>query len=366
MNRKWTEKEIWEWYNARPWITGCNYIPSVAINGIEFWQEYRHGEIFREVGKEISLAASIGFNSFRLVFPFVIWQHNREIFFRHIDEFFDLCSHHNITVMPVLFGDCCVPKNKYKPGHLGPQPEPIPGYFGGSVLTPFDGTSEIGWNPTDESEMKPIMEEYIRSLAKKYGKDNRIIIWNIWNEAGNSNRETRSQKDIENIFTWFREEDVDQPLTADIWCGGIDNPDGYLSKPGIYTEIEKYVANLSDIITFHYYGDYIHTRKFIEILRGYGRPIINDEWLHRPMRSLIQTHLPLFKRENVGSYMFGFVNGKTQHNFVWEFLKNRKDMDVDLWMHDIFYDNFLPYDEEEIRVIKETNFGIQSQHIQAF
>jgi hypothetical protein len=91
--------------------------------------------------------------------------------------------------------------------------------------------------------------------------------------------------------------------------------------------------------------------------RKYSRPIICDEWLHRPMRSFIQTHLPLFKREKVGSYFFGFVNGKKQFNVVWEYLKVRTDMDLNLWMHNIFHSDFTPYDPDEIETILKCNFA---------
>lgn len=128
-----------------------------------------------------------------------------------------------------------------------------------------------------------------------------------------------------------------------------------MKKPGIYADIEKHSIELSDIITFHYYGDYSHSRQYIEFLSQFNRPLINTEWLHRPFRSLIQTHLPLWKKEEVGSYFFGFVNGKSQFDCVWEFIKKLPDIDTSLWMHDIFHEDFTPYDREEIEVIWECN-----------
>lgn len=88
-----------------------------------------------------------------------------------------------------------------------------------------------------------------------------------------------------------------QPLTADVWGAGADNPYGWLKKPGIYAEIEEHSIALSDIITFHYYGDYTHSRQYVDFLRRFNRPLINTEWLHRPFRSLIQTHLPMWKKK---------------------------------------------------------------------
>ena len=48
-----------------------------------------------------------------------------------------------MTMMPVLFNDCCVAKSKYTEPVLGPQPEPVPGYFGGTSVTPFDEDTQM-------------------------------------------------------------------------------------------------------------------------------------------------------------------------------------------------------------------------------
>ena len=321
-------------------------------------------KVFREATKELALAASLGFNSVRMVMPFYIWRVQHDSFFKHLDEFLGILDKFGMTLMPVLFSDCCVPKSKYKDPPLGPQPEPVPGYFGGSPVTPFDdhtqhGKSEdsIGYNVTDDPEIQPLVETYIHELAEHYGQDDRIIIWNVWNEAGNSQRMSKSLPMMEKIFGWLREHDVKQPLTADVWGAGADHPYGWLKKPGIYAEIEEKAIELSDIISFHFYGDYTHAVQYINILKQFGRPLINDEWLHRPFRSLIQTHMPLWKEENIGSYFFGFVNGKSQFHIVWEFIKKLPDIDTDLWMHDIFHSDFTPYDPKEIEVIKKCNFG---------
>ncbi len=361
MNRKWTEEEIWQWYRSHEWISGFNFIPSGSMTGSQwFLQQYNHEEAFRESAKEIALAASLKFNSIRVHLPFQVWQKEHDTFFQYLDQFLDLLEKYKMTMMPILFGDCCVPKEKYKETPLGPQPEPVPGYFGGSPVTPFDDSTQtgqvIGYSITDEPEMEPVIHQYVKELAEHYGQDDRILIWNVWNEAGNSARECRSLPMMKNIFGWLREADVKQPLTADIWgCGSPNQPYGGLLKPLIYTEIEKNSIELSDIVTFHFYGDYSHAKKYVEYLRQFNRPLINTEWLHRPFRSLIQTHLPLWKKEGVGSYFFGFVNGKSQFNIVWEFIKNLPDIDTDLWMHDIFHDDFTPYDPEEIEVIRACN-----------
>jgi hypothetical protein len=158
---------------------------------------------------------------------------------------------------------------------------------------------------------------------------------------------------MEKVFGWLREVNITQPLTADVWGAGADHPYGWLNNPKIYHPIEEKTIELSDVVSFHFYGDYTHLLQYIDVMKKYERPLLNTEWLHRPFRSLIQTHLPVFKEEKIGSYIFGFVNGKTQHNFVWNFIRNLPDIDTRLWMHDIFHSDFTPYDQKEIEVIKK-------------
>ena len=360
MKRKWTEDEIWAWYKEQPWISGFNFIPSGAMDGaVWLLQEYDHENAFRDAAKEIALAASLGLNSVRFFVPFYLWRVQHDTFMKNFEQLLALLDRYHMTMMPTLFNDCCVAKSKYTDPILGPQPEPVPGYFGGTAVTPFDSDTQngdtVGYDITDEPEMEPVVEAYVRELARTYGNDKRILIWNVWNEAGNSQRMEKSVPLMKKVFGWMREEDVMQPLTADVWGAGADHPYGWLKNPGIYAEVERVAIELSDIISFHFYGDYSHARMYIDCLKQYGRPLVNTEWMHRPYRSLIQTHLPLWKKEKIGSYFFGFVNGKAQFNYVWEFIKNLPGIDTRLWMHDIFHSDFTPYDDEEIEVIRECN-----------
>ncbi len=360
MKERWTKEQAWQWYREKPWITGFNYIPRTGRNGLILFQEWGHEEAMADAEKELALAESLGFNSVRMSLPFYVWRVQHDAFMKHLEELLCLLDKHGMTLMPIFFGDCCVPKAKYKDPVLGPQPEPVPGYFGGSPVTPFDdetqGGDVIGYNVTDDPELTPVVEQYIKEIGTKYAHDPRIIVWNVWNEPGNSGRLSMSQPMIENVFRWLRECDPDAPLCADVWGAGADHPYGWLKDPHIYADIERVVLELSDVISFHFYGDYTHAKMYLDVLKEYDRPLFNTEWMHRPFRSCIETHMPLWKKENVASYFFGFVNGKAQFNFVWEFIKNLPDIDTRLWMHDIFHYDFTPYDPDEIEVIKKLNF----------
>jgi hypothetical protein len=37
--KRWSQEEANSWYAQLPWLVGCNFIPSTAINQLEMWQE---------------------------------------------------------------------------------------------------------------------------------------------------------------------------------------------------------------------------------------------------------------------------------------------------------------------------------------
>ena len=40
MRTKWSQEKVWDWYNSRPWIRGCNFMSSDCANRVDQWQEY--------------------------------------------------------------------------------------------------------------------------------------------------------------------------------------------------------------------------------------------------------------------------------------------------------------------------------------
>ena len=54
MERKWSKERAWEWYNARPWIRGCNFMSSDCANHIDQWQEYEFEERFETTKRELA------------------------------------------------------------------------------------------------------------------------------------------------------------------------------------------------------------------------------------------------------------------------------------------------------------------------
>ena len=224
------------------------------------------------------------------------------------------------------------------------------GYHSGIKAGPHSaGLVGPGYCLLDDPEIEPKYYEMVDELAAKYSQDPRLQIWDVWNEPGNGRRDNLSLKAMKKFFEIIRSHNPIQPLTADCWSYTED----FMPK----REMEKMAVDLSDVITFHYYGSYENMIIIIENLKKYGRPLINNEWLNRIAGNDVKELFPLFYLEKIGSYHWGLIAGYSQtyepwgHYFV-DYLKEGSTLDLTKWQHDIYRFNGLPYDVKEINTIK--------------
>src|SRR5258708_3552687 len=68
----WPAEQANNWYRDRPWISGCNYAPSTAINQLEMWQP----ETFdpTTIDRELGWAEQLGFNTVRVFLHNLLWE----------------------------------------------------------------------------------------------------------------------------------------------------------------------------------------------------------------------------------------------------------------------------------------------------
>lgn len=349
MKGRWSKEKAWEWYNSQNWIRGFNGYPSNCVNRIAMWQEFKHKDVFEQIEKEFQLAKETGFNAVRTIIQFEVWYYEHDSFMANLEEYFMLADKYGLQVMLTLGNDCTVPKSRWKPVKFGEQPVDW-GYHSGTKTGPHTGDySEAGYQLLDDPDFEHYYYKMVEELARKYAKDARLHLWNVWNEIGNSNRGNMSVPAMEKCFSILRAHNPIQPLTADCWR----------YKDGVpYTEAEKRACELSDIITFHYYGPYENMIEIIEKLRQeYDRPLINSEWLHRIRGNNVAEIFPLFYLENIGSYHWGLIAGFSQTYepagyYYQEYLKEGSTLDMSKWQHDLYRFNWLPYDPKEIKTIK--------------
>jgi hypothetical protein len=68
-------------------------------------------------------------------------------------------------------------------------------------------------------------------------------------------------------------------------------------------ELNQFLIENFDIITFHNYSPKEKMKEQIAELKQYGYPLLCSEWMNRPSKSTIEDILPLLKEENVSAIL---------------------------------------------------------------
>lgn len=353
MNGRWSEERIWNWYNEMPWIRGCNFMSSDCANRIDQWQSYKFEERFETAKRELALAKETGFNSIRIIPEFFVWENEHDSFMENFERYIDAAWQNGISSMVVLGNDCMPPKEEaLERMHLGEQHVDW-GYHGGRKVSQHGTFDGAGYSVLDCPETAAKYYEYVREIVEKYKDDERIIIWDVFNEPGNSNRGSMSLPHIKKFLEIIRGINPSQPLTIGIWSQFTE-----LDK---LMEIEKFGLENSDIITYHNYNHYENNVEEMMLLKKLGRPVINTEWLNRTGKNSVEEMFPLYCLEKIGCYNWGLVAGKYQTyepwNSVWDAYENNvewaKNIDFTKWVHDLYRPSLHPYNPREIEIIKK-------------
>ncbi|MEN6576766.1 MAG: family 43 glycosylhydrolase [Phycisphaerales bacterium] len=324
---RWSEERAWEWYAGQPWFFGCNFVPSTAVNDTEMWQ----AETFdaQTMDRELAWAEGLGYNSCRVFIQYIVWKQDPAGFKNRFHRFLAIAERHGISVMPVLFDDCAFDAGRDP--YLGKQDDPVP------------GTSNARWVPSPglrlvmDRSAWPDIEKYVKDMVASYGTDNRIVLWDLYNEPGNSGMGNKSLPLVEAAFDWARQARPSQPLTIGVWGGP--------------KEISNRQIEFSDVISFHLYGNRDAMKGRIADLQKLHRPVICTEWMARTLGSKYETELPLFKQEKVACYNWGLVNGRTQCQYPWGSPKDAPEPQV--WFHDLLRPDGSPKNADEVAFIRK-------------
>ncbi len=105
------------------------------------------------------------------------------------------------------------------------------------------------------------------------------------------------------------------------------------------------------MLNFHEYADVTRLGEVLTRLKEAGRPVLCTEWMIRTLGSVFETHLPLLKKEAVGCFFWGLVNGRTQTHFPWGSPEGASP--PTLWFHDLLDGQGKPYREEEVALLRQ-------------
>lgn len=354
MDKKWSIEQAAAWHQKYGWLRGFNYLPATAVNWTEMWQADSFD--LPQIKKELSWAAASGFNTLRTNLPFIIWQNDRDGLMERIDAFLTVCDENNIHVMLTLMDDCGFSGEH---PYLGKQKEPRENVHNSQAAASPGRDMVMNENTWGE------IQKYVTDIIGHFAHDERIIIWDLYNEP--SNRmifadmgvetefdfalEDYSLKLMEKAFEWARKINPSQPLTVAAWhVFKKENTDEFtfFDHP-----VDKRALELSDIISFHAYVPKKEMAHAISLLKAYGRPILCTEWLARHASSLFTEQLPLMKMHHIGCYQWGLVKGRTQTHLPWPPLQAAQPDYKDKWFHDFFHPNGKAYCEKELALLKQ-------------
>jgi len=341
---RWPAQQANDWYARQAFLVGSNFIPSTAINELEMWQADTFD--LPTIDRELGWAESLGMNTMRVFLHNLLWQHDSAGFLRRMDQFLQVAEKHHIRILFVLLDSVWDPHPK-----LGRQREPKPHvHNSGWVQAP--GAEILKDEPRWNQELKP----YVVGVIGRFRDDPRVLMWDLMNEPDNENPPYKAQelpnkaelalRLLREECKWARSTNPSQPLTSGVWKDDWSRDDKL-------SEMASFQLQNSDIITFHSYEPADEMKRRVDSLRRFGRPIVCTEYMARPRGSTFASILPLLKKEKVGAYNWGFVNGKSQTIYPWDSWDKTYTAEPTVWFHDIFRKDGTPYDPEEVKLIRQ-------------
>ncbi|MDG3583865.1 MULTISPECIES: cellulase family glycosylhydrolase [Galbibacter] len=328
IKNKWSAEKANNWYAQHKWISGANFIPSTAINQLEMWQEDTFDP--ETIDRELGYAEGIGFNTMRVYLHSLAYKADKEGFKKRVDQYLKIANKHGIQTILVIFDDVWDANPK-----IGKQREPKP------------GTHNSGWMqdpgyPASKNEANfPELETYVKDIIKTFANDNRVLLWDLYNEPGNNGKSSESLPLLKQVFTWAREVNPSQPISVGIWKWNEK-------------ELNEFQVTNSDIVTYHDYEAPEWHLRVIQLLESFGRPLICTEYMARTRDSRFSNILPMLKEHNIGAINWGLVNGKTNTIYAWDTPISSGEEPIE-WFHDIFRKDGTPYRQDEVDLIKKLN-----------
>lgn len=325
-NGRWTAEKARKWGAAQPWLVGCNYVPTYAINQLEMWQR----ETFNAkiIDSELELAEKTKMNTIRVFMHHLLWREQKSAFVSNVKTFLDLCEKRSLRVIWTFFTN-----GGKEPSILGPQPAPKPFTHNGEWRqTP--GKTEVMHKP----EKWGLMEDYVMEMMTEFRDDPRVLVWDLFNEPANSGDRWHTLGFLRLLWTWARKVNPPAPLTSAVQ--GTE-----------FTPIASFLLENSDVVSFHCYEAKEKMEQTLKLLSAYRRPIICKEWLARGRGCTVFDVLPLFKKYGAGAVNWGLIPGKLQTQYPWGWDESKGEPEV--WHHDLYRDDHSPYDPKEIELFRK-------------
>lgn len=276
------------------------------------------------IDRELGFAARIGMKIMRVYLHDLIFDADAEGFLKRMEQFLAIAADHGMKIIFVFFDDCW--NSTFS---LGKQPDPLPfTHNSGWVQSP-------GIKAAGDLQQFPRLEKYLRSVIRHFANDQRILMWDLYNEPGNGESGDNILKDscpkaasmrlLKAAFSWARMEKPSQPLTAGIWCWG-----------DVMNDLNQLQLNESDVISFHSYGKPEVLSERVQVMRFLARDkaVICTEFMARTAGSTFEGCLPLLEYFGTPAVCWGLVKGKSNTTYPWHWNKEKGEPPIPF--HDVF------------------------------
>jgi hypothetical protein len=276
------------------------------------WLDFDPATIDRELG----FAEQLGLNSIRVFVQYLVYEDDSAALLERFAALIELADAHGLSVLPVLFDDCWLPEP-----FLGEQaPEPRPGRHN-PYWQSSPGRRRRGL------EFRPALRRYVDDFLAAFGRDPRIVAWDLYNEPQTGDASVALLRDV---FAWARAAAPSQPLTA-CWYGTL----------------------LSDVTSIHFYvsptRDPDAARLAVEAARSFSRPVVATEALGRPNHGELYEILPFFAEHRIGWYVWELMIGADQTRYQWP---DSPSAPGDVVFQGVLWPDGTPYRADEAELIR--------------
>lgn len=293
-------------------IRGFNYTQPNTFNDREFWSNYDHDIVDRDMG----YAERLTLNSARIFLPYHCYAENPKKFLADVQDFVRTAWKHGISTNPIIYHGF-----RFHPDDAVFRPMTTEG------LRPLSRTIE-------DPSCWPIGEAYFDALYEAIGQEPGLLFWDISNEPGYT----------DDFVTWYDEEPSyvqdysERPNMEELrekqektwecvrhFCRYVKSkdPDHDIGIGNIFifeTEPSK-TAELVDVIVFH---DYSTTRARLsgiletakELGKKYGKPVLDNEMCCLCRSNPYDMSIQLHNENGIGWYLFELMIGVDGWNRV--------------------------------------------------